>query len=122
MLVIWVEDEEQIGKLVRTCMKKAPVQVSCLMFATGDECMAAIERTHQPFLLVADGILPGEVQGVDICRRAKEKQDSYVVLTSGMPEEMIDTTCCDEFLQKPWGCSHVHAVIFRAMLALGIPR
>jgi diguanylate cyclase (GGDEF)-like protein len=75
---------------------------------TGQEALDILERDDAPQLAIVDWILPGGVDGLDICRRAREKQTPYVYIilltAKDSKEDLIAglEAGADDFIAKPY--------------------
>lgn len=78
--ILIVEDEENISKLIRFTVGGDEREIKEV--ADGDKALIEIEQ-FKPDLIVLDLMLPGKLNGLDICKKVKkESPDTTIVIVS----------------------------------------
>jgi DNA-binding response OmpR family regulator len=100
--VLVVEDDHNIGNLVRTYLERDGYGV--LWVRSGEEGLAELDRQH-PDLVVLDVGLPG-VDGFEVCRRILASYQTPVIMLTARDEE-IDRVLglelgADDYVPKPF--------------------
>lgn len=94
----------------------------------GDQALAAVEK-HRPSLIVLDVMLPG-LNGYDVCRALRAKQDATPVLMLTAKGQEIDKVVgldlgADDYVTKPFGVrellARIHALLRRTQPAAETP-
>ena len=115
-LIMVVEDEPNIGALVRTYLARDGYQV--LWVRSGEEALAELPR-HAITLVVLDIGLPG-IDGFEVCKRIGDKVP-VIMLTAR--DEVADRVAglelgADDYIQKPFSprelTARIKAVLRRA--------
>ena len=115
-LIMVVEDEPNIGALVRTYLARDGYEV--LWVRSGEEALAELRR-HAVTLVVLDIGLPG-IDGFEVCRRIAGKVP-VIMLTAR--DEVADRVAglelgADDYIQKPFSprelTARIKAVLRRA--------
>ncbi|HSH04447.1 MAG TPA: response regulator transcription factor [Anaerolineae bacterium] len=101
-LILVVEDELSIRKILQTYLESAGFRVVC----TADGAAAIpLVRQHQPDLLVLDLNLPG-MDGLDIAVRLRQESDIYILMLTARIEEEDRVAGlrlgADDYLTKPF--------------------
>ncbi len=105
--ILAVDDEPSILKLYAGMLD--PARYRLVTCDRGDLAIDAV-RTHQPQLVLLDGLLPG-VHGFEICRLIKQSADLTqvrVILLSAayrgwqMRADLVQRYGADEFIEKPF--------------------
>ena len=103
--ILIVEDHADIRRLIRMSLEFESYEVH--EAATAHEALAAVDRLA-PDLVLLDVMMPGDLDGLDACRRIKDKPDSHsrVVMLSarGMDtdRERGFAAGADAYLVKPF--------------------
>lgn len=100
--IVLVEDERQLAELARDYLLAAGHDVT--LFLRGDEAMAWL-TDNTPDLVILDLMLPG-MDGLDICRNLRRKNDVPIIMTTAKVEE-VDRLIglelgADDYLCKPF--------------------
>ncbi|WP_344570641.1 response regulator transcription factor [Streptomyces axinellae] len=114
-----VEDEWVIADLVRTYLVRDGFTV--IVEATGEAALATAHR-HRPVALILDIMLP-DMEGTEVCRRLRSRQDWTPVLFLTARDEEVDRLLGlelggDDYITKPFSprelVARVRAVLRRA--------
>ena len=104
--VVLVDDDDLVRRLVSRVLERAGYRV--LAATSGEEGLELVENTREADLLLTDVTLPGEVDGLELGRRAlQDRSDLKLVCMSGYGKEdladdlaLIASTAV--FLSKPF--------------------
>lgn len=100
-LVLVVDDDEMIRRLVRTVLEADDFEV--IEAKDGQEALRVISD-KAPAVVVLDVMMPG-LNGVDVCRRLDHDNVKVVILTArddaDLAEQCMDAGA-DAFLTKPF--------------------
>jgi DNA-binding response OmpR family regulator len=128
--VLIVEDEESIGALVRSYLMRDGYRV--VWVRTGEEALAELTR-HPVRLVVLDIGLPG-MDGLEVCRRMRQRSGVPIVMLTARDEEPDRVSGlevgADDYVVKPFSprelVARVKAILRRSepkvqedLLALG---
>jgi two-component system response regulator BaeR len=110
-----VEDEPQIGAVVRDYLLKAGYAVQ--LFDNGKDALEAFHR-REPSLLLLDIMLP-EIDGITVCREVRKTSEVPVIMLTAMVEE-IDRLLglemgADDYICKPFSPREVVARVKAAL-------
>jgi DNA-binding response OmpR family regulator len=117
--VIVVEDDHNISDLVAMYLRREGFRV--LQADDAEHGLEHIEREH-PALLIVDIGLPGELDGLDLCRRVRKTSDVPVIILTARDDE-IDRVLglelgADDYVTKPFSprelVARVRAILRRA--------
>lgn len=102
-LILLVDDEPNIIELAQLYLEREGFQV--ISAADGKEALEAVEK-HHPALMVLDLMLP-EVDGLEVCRTLRGKNDPVAILMLTARDEDIDKILglelgADDYLTKPF--------------------
>src|SRR6185312_6049288 len=100
--ILLVEDEEQLGRLVREQFLAAGHSVQ--LVTTGPAAIHAME-TGAPDLVILDWMLPG-LDGLEVCRRIRARSIVPILMLTARAEE-VDRVLglevgADDYLTKPF--------------------
>jgi len=115
--ILIVEDHADIRKLIRMTLEFEDFEV--LEAATGDE---GLEVAHQaqPDIVLLDVMMPGTLNGLDVCRRIKSapgmRHTKVIMLTARVQSD--DRAAgfaagADDYLMKPFSTLQVLETIYR---------
>jgi len=101
--ILVVDDDLQIGELIKDYLEKHDYRVSLAQDGVG---MRKQLKQHKVDLIVLDIMLPGD-DGLSICRRLREEaQDLLIIMLSAMGEETDRIVGlevgADDYLPKPF--------------------
>lgn len=100
-LVLVVDDDEMIRRLVRTVLEADDWTV--VEARDGPEAFAQLEAT-EPAVVVLDVMMPG-MDGVEVCRKIDHSRVKVIMLTA-RDDPALETSCkeagADAFLTKPF--------------------
>jgi CheY-like chemotaxis protein len=100
-LVLVVDDDEMIRRLVRTVLEADDFTVA--EAKNGDEALQMVEDA-KPAIVVLDVMMPG-LNGVEVCRRLDHDNVKVIILTARDDADLAEecmTAGADAFLTKPF--------------------
>ncbi len=101
--VLVVDDEPKLVKLVRAVLQADGFEVETA--TNGEEALRQVEET-QPDLVLLDILLPGELDGYQVCRRIRECSPVPVIMLTAKAQENDKIrgfeTGADDYLTKPF--------------------
>jgi two-component system, OmpR family, alkaline phosphatase synthesis response regulator PhoP len=117
--ILVVDDEPQIVELVQDYLKQASFRV---LTARDGQTALSIARHEQPDLIVLDLMLPGNIDGLDVCRKLRQDPvlgNVPIIMLTARSEE-IDRLVglelgADDYITKPFSPREVIARV-RAVL------
>lgn len=86
--ILIVDDQEMIRKLVKMTLSSQDFEV--IEAKNGTEALALVQE-YMPDLIVLDVMMPGELNGIDVCkqlRQAPASQDSVILMLSAKTQEL----------------------------------
>jgi DNA-binding response OmpR family regulator len=117
--IIVVEDDHNISDLVAMYLRREGYRV--LQAGDAESGLACIDREH-PKLLIIDIGLPGELDGLELCRQVRRTNDVPVIILTARDDE-IDRVLglelgADDYVTKPFSprelVARVRAILRRA--------
>jgi len=117
--IVVVEDDHHISDLVALYLRKDGFRV--LQADDAESGLAVIDR-EQPRLVVLDIGLPGELDGLDVCRRLSGRNPPVPVLVLSARDDEVDRVLglelgADDYVTKPFSArelvARVHAILRR---------
>ncbi|MGI6690919.1 MAG: response regulator transcription factor [Christensenellales bacterium] len=101
-VIMVVDDDQNIGELIRLYLDKEGFQV--VSFTRGDEALAAF-RTNPPALMLLDIMLPG-MDGWQVCRAVRQISKIPIIMISAK-DETFDKVLglelgADDYITKPF--------------------
>ena len=118
-LLLLVDDEPNIIELAQIYLERDGFRT--ISAADGKSALEAVEQ-HRPDLVVLDVMLP-ELDGLDVCRRLRQKEDPVPILMLTARDEDIDKILglelgADDYLTKPFNprelVARVNAILRRS--------
>jgi DNA-binding response OmpR family regulator len=121
-LILLVDDEPNIVQLARMYLEKDGFRVQAV--GDGMAAMQAVQEMH-PSLMVLDLMLPG-LDGLEVCRRLRAKNDPTPILMLTARDEDIDKILgleigADDYMTKPFNPRELTARV-KAILRRGAVR
>lgn len=122
MLLLIVDDEPQIRRLVQTGL--AGYGYDVLTAASGAEALALV-RSREPDLVILDIALGSEPDGFEVCRQIRQWSQVPMMMLSVREDEESKVKAldagADDYLTKPFGMeelrARVQAILRRAALS-----
>jgi two-component system cell cycle sensor histidine kinase/response regulator CckA len=117
--IVLVEDEDLVRRLVSRVLENEGYRV--VDASSGEEGLEILEGDDQADLLLTDLTLPGEIDGLELGRRALDEHDDLkLVCMSGYREEDMDaellrTAANAEFVGKPFTPSELVETVKRVL-------
>ncbi|MFV1949365.1 MAG: response regulator transcription factor [Anaerolineales bacterium] len=117
-LILLVDDEPNIIELAQLYLEREGFRT--VSAADGQAALVAVDK-HRPDLIVLDLMLP-EIDGLEVCRKLREKKDPIAILMLTARDEDIDKILglelgADDYLTKPFNprelVSRVKAILRR---------
>ena len=100
-LVLVVDDDEMIRRLVRTVLEADDFEV--IEAKDGDEALKSVNDRH-PAVVVLDIMMPG-LNGVEVCRQLDHDNVKVIILTARDDADLAEECMkagADAFLTKPF--------------------
>ncbi len=112
MLILVVDDDPQIRKLLKTGLSGHGYDV--ITAADGQEALTSASQ-HAPALIVLDIALGSSPDGLEVCRKLREWSQVPVLILSVRGEEKTKVQAldagADDYLTKPFGMEELRARI-----------
>lgn len=109
-LVLLVEDDPEVRRIIR--MQLTGFGLSVVEAESGNEALSLIEQLQDVSYLVSDIVMPGEVDGLTLARRVRDRRSRIgIVLMTGYAGG--NDPSCDEFpvLTKPFAVEALAAAL-----------
>ncbi len=108
--ILVVDDEPRVVRLVSEVLRAVGYQV--LAAASGEPAIKMV-AVEQPDLVLLDILLPGDLDGYEICRRLREFSDVAVIMLTAKAQESdmlrgFDVGA-DDYLTKPFSAKELVA-------------
>jgi two-component system alkaline phosphatase synthesis response regulator PhoP len=127
--ILVIEDEPRIVEIVADYLKGAGFQV---LTARDGEAGLALARTERPDLVILDLMLPGGLDGLEVCRRLRRDRtlaDIPIIMLTALAEEtdrLVGLELgADDYVTKPFSprevVARVRAVLRRVQRAESPP-
>jgi two-component system KDP operon response regulator KdpE len=122
-MVLVVEDEPQIQRALRSGLMAQGYEVVCV--SSGEEALKAAS-TNSPDMVILDIMLPGDIDGIEACRRLREWNKTVpILILSAVGSERQKVRAldlgADDYITKPFGmdelCARVRALLRRSKTA-----
>ena len=85
--ILIVDDEEKVRKLVEVTLSVGDVEI--LHAATGEEALESA-RAARPDIILLDIMMPGPLDGYDVCRLLKQDSDTkdiYIIMLTAKGQQ-----------------------------------
>ena len=108
--ILVVDDESPIQRILRRTLKMSGYEVF-----VADDGRTAMEMIylHQPDLILLDLCLPGEVGGLEVCKRVRQSLPTPIIVLSAVTEERQKVLAldmgADDYLTKPFSNDELQA-------------
>jgi two-component system KDP operon response regulator KdpE len=117
--VLVVDDEPRLVRLINEILRATGYQVTCT--GSGERALEIIP-VEQPDLILLDLVLPGSIDGYEICRRVREYTNVPIIMITARAREadMLHgfDVGADDYITKPFSAkellARVRAVLRRA--------
>ncbi|MCW3058787.1 MAG: kdpE 2 [Capsulimonas sp.] len=114
--ILVVDDEPEILRAVRAGLLAQGYQVQSAM--NGEEALRSASNAA-PDLVILDVMLPGELTGLEVCRRIREWSDVPILMLSALGQERQKVAAldmgADDYLTKPFGMDELTARVRAAL-------
>ncbi len=104
--ILIVDDEEKVRKLVEVTLSVGELEI--LHASTGDEALGVIRETR-PDLILLDVMMPGKLDGLDVCRILKKDpgtKDIYIIMLTARGQQVDKenglAAGADDYFVKPF--------------------
>src|SRR5258708_6869429 len=108
--ILVVDDEPPIQRILRRNLNMSGYDV--LIAEDGREAVEMV-RMHQPDLILLDLWLPGEIDGLSVCRRGRQWTHAPIIILSSPEEEKQKVEAldlgADDYLTKPFSDEELQA-------------
>jgi two-component system KDP operon response regulator KdpE len=122
-LILLVEDDPRYQKLIRINLEAAGFQV---LVADHGEAALSQAESRLPDLVLLDVMLPGQLDGFEICRRLRQfSAVPIVMITAKSAEADIVTGLnlgADDYLTKPFGVAELLARVNANLRRINLER
>ena len=117
--ILLVEDDEAIAAFVATALEREGYSVACV--TTGREALSHID-SHVPDLVLLDLMLPGGVDGFQVCQAVRRGETYIPIIMVTAKDEDVDKVVglemgADDYITKPFNTRELLARV-RAVLRL----
>jgi len=108
--ILVVDDEPPIQRMLRRNLSVSGYDV--LVAGTGEDAIEMVQQ-HKPDLILLDLCLPGELDGLDVCRQVRQWSQTPIIVVSARTEdkqkvEALDLGA-DDYLTKPFSNDELQA-------------
>jgi two-component system KDP operon response regulator KdpE len=108
--ILVVDDEPRVVRLVSEILKAVDYEV---IAATSGEPAIEMVAIEQPDLVLLDILLPGGLDGYDVCRRIREFSEVPIIMLTAkaMESDLLQgfDVGCDDYLTKPFSAKELIA-------------
>ncbi len=114
--ILIVDDEPEILRAVRAGLAAQGYAVQTAV--SGEDALRSAS-TEAPDLVILDVMLPGELDGLEVCRRLREWSDVPILMLSALGQERQKVAAlnggADDYLTKPFGMDELTARVRAAL-------
>jgi two-component system KDP operon response regulator KdpE len=114
--ILVIDDEPEILRAVRSGLAAQGYEIE--VATTGEDALAVAAR-GTPDLIILDVMLPGEMNGLEVCRRLREWSDVPILMLSVLGQERQKVAAldlgADDYLTKPFGMGELTARVRAAL-------
>jgi two-component system, OmpR family, KDP operon response regulator KdpE len=115
-VILVVDDEPEILRALRAGLAAQGYEI---LAATNGEEGLALATSKSPDLVILDMMLPGEIDGLEVCRRLRQWSDIPILMLSALGHERQKVAAldigADDYLTKPFGMSELTARVRAAL-------
>jgi two-component system KDP operon response regulator KdpE len=115
-IVLIVDDEPEILRALRAGLAAQGYEI--LVAVSGDEALS-VAANRSPDIVILDVMLPGAIDGLEVCRRLREWSDLPIIMLSALGHERQKVAAldigADDYLTKPFGMSELTARVRSAL-------
>jgi two-component system KDP operon response regulator KdpE len=108
--ILVVDDELPIQRILRRNLSVSGYDV---LIADDGEQAVEMARAHQPDLILLDLCLPGEIDGLEVCRQVRLSMQTPIIVLSALTEEKQKVEAldlgADDYLTKPFSNDELQA-------------
>jgi two-component system KDP operon response regulator KdpE len=108
--ILVVDDELPIQRILRRNLSVSGYDV---LVADDGEQAVEMARAHQPDLILLDLCLPGELDGLEVCRQVRLTMRTPIIVLSALTEEKQKVEAldlgADDYLTKPFSNDELQA-------------
>jgi two-component system KDP operon response regulator KdpE len=109
--ILVIDDEVPIQRVLRKNLLASGYEV--LLASTGTQALEMV-RLHQPDLVLLDLCLPGELNGLEVCKQVRQLMATVpIIVLSALTEEKQKVRAldlgADDYLTKPFGNEELQA-------------
>lgn len=108
--ILVVDDELPIQRILRRNLSASGYDV---LVADDGEQAVEMARAHQPDLILLDLCLPGELDGLEVCRQVRLTMRTPIIVLSALTEEKQKVEAldlgADDYLTKPFSNDELQA-------------
>lgn len=99
--ILIVDDEPELAQFAQTALQE--LGYSVVTCTTPADALEILHRTPGIDLVFSDIVMPGPLNGMDLCRKATELRPGIkTLLTSGFPGEVLSQSPGTDILVKPY--------------------
>jgi len=114
--VLVVDDEQEILRAVRMGLVAQGYNV--IVAERGDKALERFDA-HSPALVILDVMMPGDLDGLDVCREIRTRGDVPIIILSARSGESQKVAAldlgADDYLTKPFGMDEMLARVRAAL-------